>query len=162
MHRFQARSVLLLLCSAGGQLYAMESRHVVEVIPRVHLRPVVNLPKPVAGVFSYRGMTVPVIDLCLLIHGEPSGGQLSSRIIMVSSRQEADQSQQILGLLSEGVTDTLSQSLSAFSDPGLSTDERSWLGGMYLDERGMVQLLHLEQLLRQLLQMQPLQEMVPG
>jgi chemotaxis signal transduction protein len=77
--------VLLLLFSAGEPLYAMESKDVVEIIPRVSLRPVLNLPNYVLGLFNYHGAVVPVIDLSFLIQNRPSGQNLSSRIIMVAS-----------------------------------------------------------------------------
>lgn len=143
--------VLLLLFSAGGHLYAMESRDVVEVIPRVSLRPAVNLASPVAGVFNYRGTVVPVIDLSVLIHQRPSGHFLSSRIIMVTSGLSQGKSEdRCIGLLAEGVTDTISKPLHAFQSTGLSSDQQFYLGGLTLDERGMVQILHLRQLLEQI------------
>ena len=141
--------VLLLLFSAGGPLYAMESKDVVEVIPRVVLRPAVNLPGYVSGFFNYRGVVVPVIDLCVLIQGRPSGQNLSSRIIMVTSAADLAKDQ-CIGLLAEGVTDTLSRPLSAFHNTGLNSQSKPYLGGMTLDERGMVQILHLSVLLEQL------------
>ncbi len=141
-------AVLLLLFSAGGPLYAMESKDVVEEIPRVTLRPAVNLPSYVSGLFNYRGVVVPVIDLCFLIQNRPSGQNLSSRIIMVTSG-DAKERDQYIGLLSEGVTDTISRPLNAFHDTGLNSGSKPYLGGMTLDERGMVQILHLKVLLEQ-------------
>lgn len=145
------RPVLMLLFSAGGLLYAIESRHVVEVIPRVNLRPVLNQSDQLAGMFNYRGSVLPVVDLCRWIHGSASGGQLSSRIIMVNIAKGSEAAEQpCLGLLAEGVTDTLSRPLSAFQQSSLTGDARSCLGGLHVEERGMVQLLHLERLLQQL------------
>ena len=57
---------------------------------------------------------------------------------------------QYIGLLSEGVTDTLSRPLSAFQKTGLHSKSKPYLGGMTLDERGMVQILHLSMLMEQL------------
>ncbi len=142
-------AVLLLLFSAGGPLYAMESKDVVEVIPRVSLRPAVNLPSYVSGLFNYRGVVVPVIDLCFLIQNRPSGQNLSSRIIMVTSSHNNDK-EHYIGLLSEGVTDTISRPLNAFHATGLNSGSKPYLGGMTLDERGMVQILHLKVLLEQI------------
>lgn len=142
----QNPAVLLLLFSAGGPLYAMESKDVVEVIPRVSLRPAVNLPSFVSGLFNYRGVVVPVIDLCYLIQNRPSGQNLSSRIIMVTS-SDGTVRENYIGLLAEGVTDTISRPLNAFATTGLSSGNKPYLGGMTLDERGMVQILHLKVLL---------------
>jgi hypothetical protein len=52
--------------------------------------------------------------------------------------------------LGEGVTDTISRPLNAFQDTGLNSGSKSYLGGMTLDERGMVQILHLKVLLEQI------------
>lgn len=142
-------AVLLLLFSAGGPLYAMESKDVVEVIPRVSLRPAVNLPGYVSGLFNYRGVVVPVIDLCYLIQNRASGQNLSSRIIMVTSGDKNGK-EHYIGLLAEGVTDTISRPLNAFHDTGLNSGSKPYLGGMTLDERGMVQILHLKVLLEQI------------
>jgi len=142
-------AVLLLLFSAGGPLYAMESKDVVEVIPRVSLRPAVNLPGYVSGLFNYRGVVVPVIDLCFLIQNRSSGQNLSSRIIMVTSADKHGK-EHYIGLLAEGVTDTISRPLNAFHETGLDSGSKSFLGGMTLDERGMVQILHLKVLLEQI------------
>lgn len=145
------RPVLLLLFSAGGLLYAIESRHVVEVIPRVNLRPALTQSDQLAGMFNYRGVVLPVLDLCRWIHGSACGGQLSSRIIMVKVASGSEPAEQpCLGLLAEGVTDTLSRPLSVFQQSTLSGDAPSCLGGLHVEERGMVQLLHLERLLQQL------------
>ncbi|MEB3199350.1 MAG: chemotaxis protein CheW [Synechococcaceae cyanobacterium] len=143
-------SLLLLLFSAGGQLYAIESKDVVEVIPRVSLRPAMNLPSSVSGVFNYRGVVVPVVDLGSLIHGCCSGPNLSTRIIMVAATGGAGVSRTV-GLLSEGVTDTLTRPLSAFQMSSLRAGHRPYLGGVTLDERGLVQILHLEVLLAEIL-----------
>ena len=150
-------ALLLLLFSAGGPLYAMESKDVVEVIPRVSLRPAVNLPSHVAGLFNYRGVVVPVIDLCLLIQNRPSGENLSSRIIMVRSLDGSGRDL-FIGLLAEGVTDTISRPLSAFHETGLNAGSKAYLGGLTLDERGMVQILHLQVLLEQI---NPLHDLMP-
>lgn len=144
------RPVLLLLFTAGGQLYAMESGRVVEVIPRVSLRPLVHQPPHVAGVFSYRGQIAVVVDLCLLIHGQPCGGHLSSRIVMVAPRAEGDSAAPLVGLLAEGMTDTLSRPLADFQLGALTSLDRPYLAGLCLDERGMVQRLDLDRLLAEL------------
>jgi chemotaxis-related protein WspB len=68
---------------------------------------------------------------------------------MVTSSDTTDK-EHYIGLLSEGVTDTISRPLNAFHDTGLNSGSKPYLGGMTLDERGMVQILHLKVLLEQI------------
>jgi chemotaxis-related protein WspB len=136
--------MLILLFRAGNDLYAIESFYVIEVIPQVTLRNVYHVPDYVAGLFNYRGKIVPVIDLCHLIQGHPSCSHLSTRIMMVSHPRK-DGSLQYLGLMAEQVTETLNKpDIELVS--GIHAEEAPYLGNMFVDERGMIQQIRLEQL----------------
>lgn len=140
---------LLLLLSVGEQLYALESERVVEVIPRVMLRPVSGAPPHRPGVFNFRGRVVPVVDVSQLIAGRPCTAHLSSRIIMVrhgEANGEANGEPGLLGLLAERVTDTLLKPRSSFQPAEGAAELRPFLGGVALDERGLIQLLHTDAL----------------
>jgi len=139
--------VLFLLFAVGDAYYAIESDSVVEVIPRVSLRAVRNFPAYVSGLFNYRSTIVPVIDLCQFIEQRPSGSNLSTRIIMVR-HQGPDGSGRTFGLLAERVTDTLMLAPASFSDSALQANSKPYLGGVALDERGLIQVIHLDVLLR--------------
>jgi chemotaxis-related protein WspB len=141
---------LLLLLAAGAQLYAIDSERVVEVIPRVMHRPVSGAPPHRPGVFNFRGRVVPVLDVSQLIAGEACAAHLSSRIIMVRLR-ETVAGPELLGLLAERVTDTLLKPLSSFQPAQGATQVRPFLGGVALDERGLIQLLEIEPLAREAL-----------
>ncbi len=135
----------MLLFYVGKDLYAIESSRVVEVIPRVALRKVHHVPEYVAGLFNYRSKIVPVIDLCHLIRGTSSRFCLSTRIIMVSYPHQ-DYGQQYLGLVAERITETLNKPETAFVDSGIRVKEAPYLGGILMDEKGIIQRIHLEQL----------------
>ena len=60
------------------------SARVVELVPRVELRPVPHAPAFLAGLLGYRGKVVPVIDLGVLLELAPCRGSLSTRIILVN------------------------------------------------------------------------------
>lgn len=137
--------MLMLLFYVRNVLYAIESSRVVEVIPRVALRKVHHVPDYVAGLFNYRGKIVPVIDLCHLIGGTSSRLCLSTRIIMVSYPNQNSR-QQYLGLIAEKITETLNKSETDFIDSGIRVKEAPYLGGMLMDEKGIIQRIHLEQL----------------
>ncbi|HEY9863833.1 MAG TPA: chemotaxis protein CheW, partial [Candidatus Obscuribacterales bacterium] len=75
--------MLILLFYAGKDLFAISSSYIVEVIPRVSFRKVHHVPEYVAGLFNYRGVILPVIDISQLIQGTPGRSHLSTRIIIV-------------------------------------------------------------------------------
>jgi chemotaxis-related protein WspB len=78
--------MLLLTFRAAENLYAIDVRRVVEVVPRINLRRLPHAPVFLAGVFDYRGAVVPVIDLGTLLGSESCRDRLSTRIILVDSR----------------------------------------------------------------------------
>lgn len=138
---------LLLLLGVGDQLFALETANVVEVIPRVLLRPVSGSPPHRPGVFNFRGRVVPVVDVSQLIAGHPCAEHLSSRIIMVRHRSGGSGERDgLVGLLAERVTDTVLKSLNSFQPADGAAQLAPFLGGVALDERGLIQLLHADAL----------------
>ncbi|NCA11477.1 chemotaxis protein, partial [bacterium] len=76
----------LLTFTVAGQPYAIPSRTVREVLPRVPGRPIPLLPPFVPGVFTYRGQLVPVVDLACRFGApatDPAVRRLSTRLILV-------------------------------------------------------------------------------
>lgn len=138
--------MLMLILSVGDNLYALDTAHVVEVIPRVNLRQLHQVPEYVAGLFNYRGAIVPVIDLCQLIQNHPSRSYLSTRIIMVNYVGK-DNTKRWLGLMAERVTETLNKPDKDLVDTEVVLNEAPYLGEMMMDEKGMIQRIRLEYLL---------------
>ncbi len=138
--------MLMLILSVGDDLYALDTSKVVEIIPRVILRKLHQVPDYVAGLFNYRGMIVPVIDLCQLIQNQPSRSYLSTRIIVVNYVGK-DNIKRWLGLMAEKVTETLNQPNIDVVDTANLLNEAPYLGEMIMDEKGMIQQIRLEYLL---------------
>lgn len=144
--------MLMLLFYVGGDRYALDTKRVIEVIPRVTLKKVYNAPEYIAGLFNYRGCLVPVIDFCHLIDGSPSHPYLSTRIILINCQESElspthsneETSPRVLGLMAERVTDTLNKSNQEFIHPGIKVDQSPYLGEMIKDEQGMIQFLKVE------------------
>lgn len=137
--------MLMLLFSIDRDLYAIDSSHVAEVIPKVPLKKIHHVPNYVVGLFNYRGAIVPVIDLCYLIQNKPSRSYLSTRIIMVRFPRK-DNAVQHLGLMAERVTETLNKPESEFINSEVGVKEAPYLGRMVIDEKGMIQYISLERL----------------
>ena len=75
---------MLLTFTAGPNRYAIDVARIVEIVPRVELRPIPHAPAFLAGLLGYRGKVVPVIDLGLLLDAAPCRDRLSTRIILVN------------------------------------------------------------------------------
>jgi chemotaxis signal transduction protein len=83
-----------LMTRIDGKDYCIDSTNVLEVVPLVHLQ---QLDKRFS--IQYRGETIPVFDLCLLLRNRPHQKKFSTRIILLKLQN------QICGLICEGVTD---------------------------------------------------------
>lgn len=68
--------MLLLTFNLGDDLYAIPVSDVIEVIPLVQIKPLRLAPPWVAGLFNYRGSSVPVLDL---YQTRPAGRQYQHR-----------------------------------------------------------------------------------
>lgn len=130
--------MLLLIFYVGKERYGIDSTKVIEVVPSVSFKSVPHAPSYVAGLLSYRGTIVPVVDLSALIGGTPSKPLLSTRVILVEYAG-ANGGEHILGLLAERVTETLKCKEEDFRPPGIVTFEGPYLGDLFVDEEGMIQ-----------------------
>ncbi len=135
--------MLVLLFYLGDTMYTMKCDRVREVAPIVTLKEVPHSPDYVAGLFNYRGVIVPVIDLRQLIQGIPCKMRMSTRVILVDYVKE-DNTPYILGLMAERVTETARRDESAFITPGLQMKEAPYLGGLMMEEKEMIQYVDLD------------------
>lgn len=135
--------MLLVGFQAAEQSYAIPSRDVIEVIPRVTLRTVPHAPPTIAGLFTYRGSVAPVVDMSRLLGEDSCPDRLSSRILMV--RLALGGRDRIVGLLAERVTDVISHARPV--QPSLALAEAPYLGGVIEHAGRMIQLVTLAGLL---------------
>lgn len=135
--------MLVLLFYLGDVMYSIKCDKVREVAPMVTLKKVPNTPEYFAGLFNYRGMIVPVIDLCQLIQGRPCEMRLSTRIILVDYLKE-DNTPYLLGLMAERVTEAVRKPKEAFLSPGIHMGEAPYMGGIIMEEKKMIQYIDLD------------------
>jgi chemotaxis-related protein WspB len=137
--------MLMLLFYVGKNLYAIDSAHVVEVIPRVVYRQIPQVPGYLAGIFNYRGTIMPILDLCQLICGTPSKNKLSTRIAIVSYPRP-DKQPQYVGIMAERTIETIDKPAAEIKTTGIQASDTPYLGGILMDKKGMIQLINLEHL----------------
>ena len=138
--------MLFLLFYVGPERYALPANHVVEVVPLLNLKRILQAPKGVAGLFNYRGRPVPAVDLCELTLGKPAEERLSTRIIIVQY-PDADGHSRLLGLIAERATDILRKTDADVAHPNVRIDAAPYLGPVIMDGPNSVQWIHEERLL---------------
>ncbi len=161
--------MLLLTFQAAGQLYAVDAVRIVEVVPRVNLRPLPHSQAFLAGVFEYRGDVVVVVDLGVLLGAGPAPDRLSTRIILVdraapaprrpADDHDADPSSEpspsvpepsrrsLLGLIAEQVDELAAVDPEALLPAPVRISSAPYLGRLAETPRGMAQLIAVEKVL---------------
>lgn len=139
--------MLLLTFQIGGNLYALDCRQVVEIVPMVSLRELPKAPRYLRGVFQYRGRVAPVIDLCALCGFQPAREVLSTRIIMLNL-EDTGEAARSLGIVAEQVIETFRVEETGLFEPGIAVEDSPHLGKMVSSGKGLVQCIRPEVLLR--------------
>src|SRR5580704_10118120 len=138
--------MLFLLFQLGQDRYALDTSRVAEVLPLVDITRIPQAPPGVAGLFNYRGVPVPVIDLSQLTIGRPAKSRLNTRIVLVHYPDGAGGTR-LLGLIAEKVTETLRRGKADFVATGVTSDRVPYLGPVATDARGLMQWIDVESLL---------------
>lgn len=138
----RSHAQLFLLFRLGEDRYALDVHEVVEVLPLRQLKQIPEAPAWVAGLFNYRGVPVPVLDLSVQAVGRPARARTSTRLVLVHYRPG-----QCLGLILEQATDTLRCAAEEFREYGLDNGEARYLGPVRQDANGLVQWIRVAELL---------------
>jgi chemotaxis-related protein WspB len=133
--------MLFILFQIGTGRFALEAKHITEVLPLMAVRPLPQAPPGVTGVLSYRGTPLPVIDLSQLVLGQPAELRLSTRILVVSCANGRQ-----VGLIAERANETMRRAPEEFSETGVSVPGAPYLGPVTQDARGFVQRVDPEKL----------------
>ena len=141
--------MMLLFFSLGEDTYAVKCERVREISPMVALKKVLHAPDYFAGFFHYRGMVIPVVDLCRVVLGQPCRMRLSTRIIVAEVAQE-DNATSFMGLMAEGVTQAGMRSDTTLIMTGAHLQSHPYLSGVLMEDKQMIHLLDLDVLARSL------------
>lgn len=94
-----------LTFTLGGEVYAVETLSVKEIIEYGHLTTVPMMPSSVRGVINLRGAVVPVIDL-LARFGKGTTAIARRSCIVILEIEETDE-RQVVGIIVDGVNEVL-------------------------------------------------------
>ncbi len=138
--------MLFLLFEIGKERYCLEASKVIEVTPLVFFKNIPHAPEYICGLFNYRGDILPVIDLSVLFTGRPSKPFFSTRIIIVSYKDNENKSY-MFGLLAEKATETVYIREENFKPFAVKMEGAGYLGDVIYDDKGMIQRLKIDELL---------------
>jgi chemotaxis-related protein WspB len=152
-----ARGNLYLLFRVATEGYLLDVREVVEILPLRRLKPITDVPVWVAGIFSYQGELVPVLDLSVLIAQQAAPRLTSTRLVLVQYPLSNGQTRR-LGLIMAQATNTLRCAANAFRDYGLEHGESRYLGPVCQTDYGLLQRIRVVDLLSETVRNQLFQE----
>jgi chemotaxis-related protein WspB len=137
------RAVIWTACQ---RRYAVETRHIEEVVPVVETRAMDHVDAWVRGLMNYRGRLVPLLDVSALLGAAPVEARRFSRILIV--RADPAEETTRFGLLVERMVgiDEL-QCGDESSHPGFATAETEYLGPVALLGGESVQIVEPQKML---------------
>lgn len=138
--------MLVLVFTAGRARYALPAARVREVAPVPELTPIPGAPPAVPGRLTWRGASLPVVDLSVLLGGAPAPALLSTRLVVVDYRTP-DGRERLLGLLAEKAVETVRLADAGLAPSGVAFAGSACLGRLGRDKAGTVQLVRVEDIL---------------
>ena len=133
---------LHLLFNLGADRYALPASVVRKIMPLQRLKHVPEAPAWVAGLLSYHGEIIPVLDLCERVFGQPARHSINTRLVLLHYS-----STQSLGLILEKANQVVRLPSPAQQPMGLDAGG-AYLGSVQTQGLGdMVQHISIEGLL---------------
>lgn len=117
--------------------YVLSITDVVEIIPFVKLTAIPNAPGYLAGLCNYRGVSVPVIDLCSLFLDRPCNKKLSTRIIVIEVT-DGSADKKMIGFMVEKATEIIKAEEDSFMEAGVYGDDMPYIGPVMADNAGLI------------------------
>src|SRR5688572_19741558 len=118
--------MLFLLFQLGSDRYVLPARDVVEVLPLISVKVLPGAPTGVAGLVTYRGTAVPVIDLAVLALGRPAVRRVSTRMLLVKYPHSND-GRRFLAIIAERATEMIAKEAGDFQPTGVTSDVTRFL-----------------------------------
>ncbi|VAX00129.1 hypothetical protein MNBD_GAMMA22-1143 [hydrothermal vent metagenome] len=131
--------------------FVIAAKKIIEILPLTSLKPISRAPDFIAGLLDYRGLAVPVINLCQLNNGVNYNRVLSSRIVLVNYTAN-NRKMYPLGLIAEKVTETINVSKNEFQASGISIDSTPYLGDVTRDNSDLIHYVKINELLTEQLE----------
>jgi len=137
--------MLLLLFETSDGRYALDSEHIVEIIPLLKTKRIPAAPAFVKGMINYHGAPVPVFDFSAIESGEESKVYYSTRIILVN--YPLDDEMKLVGIIAERATDVIKCNDSDIRSSGILLDKGGLAGSDESAHEELVQLFDVKRMI---------------
>ena len=140
--------MIFLVFEMDGNPFALAVNRIHRIIPFVSTRKLPHAPEAVIGLLEYRGASVPVLDLSILMGFGPSPANLSTRTILTHYMDsESSKPSRLLGLVAPAAIETIKISPSALTSKGIDIRDAPYLGAIASTEGQFIQTLDLDSIL---------------
>jgi chemotaxis-related protein WspB len=138
--------MLCLIIIIEDNYFALDAENIIEIIPLVNIKKIPGLPDLVTGIFNYRGLVVPVIDLTFIITGRRASELMSTRIIVVNYQNSSGEERK-LGLIAEEATVTERFNVDDFELSRFDDKIQGFIGSIALRDNLFYQKINLNNLI---------------
>lgn len=138
--------MMVLLFKLDNARFALDVGKVVEIMPKVALKPLPRVPEYIPGLINYRGKVVPVLDLVMMVSQRPAANSLSTRIVLVNLENEGEKNR-LVGLIVEEATETTKINLDDVLNTGISPQVDAFVDAVVLDKDEMIGIVNLNRLI---------------
>ncbi len=139
--------MIFLVFEMDGNPFALAADRIHRIIPFVSTRKLPRAPEAVAGLLEYRGASVPVLDLSILMGFGPSPANLSTRTILTHyADSESSKPRRLLGLVAPAAIETITISPSALTAKGIDVRDAPYLGAIASTEGQFIQTLDVDRM----------------
>jgi chemotaxis-related protein WspB len=131
----------MLIFHVGENCYAIDTLHILRIIPKIELKSIPYAMNFVAGLLNLGGKPVPIIDFCQLIEQRETRSYLNSRIILI--KDPRTDTERVLGILGEKIEEIIDLQPEQFTLTEFPLHYFPYLDKVYSDDKRMIQYINI-------------------
>jgi len=137
--------MMMILFYVGKNCYCCSIDYVIEVIPKIPLKPLPHVPKYFLGLFNYAGESIAVVDFSSILSDKFSKNSMHTRMILLKNPLK-DAKINILGLVADEIVEVRDMEVEKFLSTGLKNGPLTFLEGIYNSDLDSMQQVNIPQL----------------
>jgi chemotaxis-related protein WspB len=143
--------MLMIIFYIGTECYCCSCDSMIEIVPKIPLKQIPQMPNYLAGLLNYGGESIPIIDLSSILVGAPCQDYMHTRIMIFKNPVEG--TIKTLGIVAEKVNEIREMDPNLFNE-SLHIKNLPFLMGIYNTTTESVQRVNIKQLFEKITQIQ--------